>query len=68
MTGRHTGHCTVRQNGQVLNTTDITIASILKKQGYQTALIGKWGLGKVLGYSRHHKAIEYKQQQRELFN
>ena len=74
MTGRHTGHCTVRQNGQVLNSTDITIASILKKQGYQTALIGKWGLGKAPSYSSTVKASqsrglhEHKQQQRELLS
>ena len=45
MTGRHNGHCTVRQNGQVLNETDTTIATILRNAGYKTALIGKWGLG-----------------------
>ena len=46
MTGKHTGHCTVRQNGQSLNASDVTVATVLKNAGYTTALIGKWGIGK----------------------
>jgi len=46
MVGRHTGRCTVRENGQYLNATDTTVATILGDAGYHTALIGKWGLGK----------------------
>ena len=46
MTGRHTGHCTVRGNALVpLRPEDVTVAGSLKKSGYATALIGKWGLG-----------------------
>ena len=46
MTGRHTGHCTVRGNALVpLRPEDVTVAQSLKKSGYATALIGKWGLG-----------------------
>ena len=52
MTGRHTGHGMVRGNAglqnplaQSLRATDTTVASILQKAGYATALIGKWGLG-----------------------
>lgn len=52
MVGQHTGHCSVRGNApanqranQSLREEDITITQILKGRGYQTALIGKWGLG-----------------------
>jgi arylsulfatase A-like enzyme len=59
MTGMHTGHTTVRGNfgkggvtglgggeGRVpLKEEDITIAQMLQKAGYKTAMVGKWGLG-----------------------
>jgi len=46
MTGRHTGHCTVRGNALVpLRPDDLTVAEVLHTRGYATALIGKWGLG-----------------------
>lgn len=53
MTGKHTGHCRVRGNGGcagrflnvALTKDDVTVADVLKKAGYKTALIGKWGLG-----------------------
>jgi arylsulfatase A-like enzyme len=51
MTGLHTGHCRVRGNGGSpkgnlpLQPGDTCVAEILKKAGYATALIGKWGLG-----------------------
>jgi arylsulfatase A-like enzyme len=52
MTGLHTGHTQVRGNlqakpyGQVsLKAGTQTIASCLKKAGYATALVGKWGMG-----------------------
>lgn len=46
MTGLHTGHCYIRGNAKDnLRPSDVTVAEVLKKAGYQTALIGKWGLG-----------------------
>jgi len=46
MTGLHTGHCHIRGNAQVpLRPEDTTVAEILKKAGYVTGIVGKWGLG-----------------------
>lgn len=46
MTGQHTGHTRVRRNGtKGLLDEDVTVAELLRDQGYATALIGKWGLG-----------------------
>ena len=54
MTGLHHGHTRIRGNAgqknpgaQALKEGDVTVASVLKKAGYQTALIGKWGLGNI---------------------
>lgn len=52
MTGQHHGHTRVRgnagperQEAQALLPEDTTVADVLQKAGYRTALIGKWGLG-----------------------
>lgn len=52
MTGLHTGHTRVRGNAprdrreiQSLRAEDVTVAEVLGKAGYETALAGKWGLG-----------------------
>lgn len=58
MTGKHQGHATIRGNkenggfgpndeeGQAaFPTTELTLAEFLRKQGYATALVGKWGIG-----------------------
>ncbi len=51
MTGLHMGHTHVRGNAggdmsiQTLRDEDVTVAEMLKKAGYGTALCGKWGLG-----------------------
>ncbi|HYF36801.1 MAG TPA: arylsulfatase [Prosthecobacter sp.] len=54
MTGQHHGHTRIRGNAgqtnpaaQALKPGDITVAAVLQKAGYGTALIGKWGLGNV---------------------
>ncbi len=58
MTGKHTGHATVRGNhaqnaplhdGEAnrvpLKADDVTVATLLKQAGYATGITGKWGLG-----------------------
>jgi arylsulfatase A-like enzyme len=52
MTGLHTGHTRVRGNAakarieaQNLRAEDVIVPEVLKKAGYTTALIGKWGIG-----------------------
>lgn len=51
-TGLHSGHCPVRGNyelapeGQLpLPKGSVTVASVLKANGYATATFGKWGMG-----------------------
>ncbi|RRB07936.1 hypothetical protein EHT25_05610 [Larkinella rosea] len=52
MTGQHTGHTYIRGNydyeteGNLpIPDSTITLPEVLKKAGYRTAMIGKWGLG-----------------------
>jgi arylsulfatase A-like enzyme len=47
LTGKHTGHCSVRSNGggTPLRAQEETIASIVKARGYATGGFGKWGCG-----------------------
>lgn len=48
MSGKHSGHTVVRGNSTapiVLQPGEPTVASVLKKAGYKTACIGKWGIG-----------------------
>jgi arylsulfatase A-like enzyme len=81
MTGLHTGHCRTRGNGGggaprsnvPLRPDDVCVAELLKKAGYATALVGKWGLGEegstgiptkkgfdfFFGYLNQHHAHNY---------
>ena len=50
MTGEHTGHTHIRGNRRAGPATrlppgTVTVAELLKKAGYRTACVGKWGLG-----------------------
>lgn len=48
LTGKHTGHATVRHNqraGDTLAPGELTWGSVLQQVGYATACIGKWGAG-----------------------
>ena len=47
MTGKHSGHTSVRLNGggTPLRAEEVTIASMLKQHGYATGGFGKWGCG-----------------------
>ena len=59
MTGMHGGHAYIRNNGEIkggkkmfggqtpLPAETVTIASVMKKDGYATGAFGKWGLGRV---------------------
>jgi arylsulfatase len=52
LTGKHTGHAHIRDNRESLPegqepipARTVTLAKLLKAEGYATGLIGKWGLG-----------------------
>jgi arylsulfatase A-like enzyme len=52
MTGLHTGHCPIRGNKELkpegqepMPGNTFTVAHLMKRAGYTTGLIGKWGLG-----------------------
>ncbi len=75
MTGRHMGHSLVRGNGQEEHVFPdaLTAAEVMKKAGFATGCIGKYGLGLAgtpwaanaqgfdyfFGYNSHHHAHNY---------
>lgn len=61
MTGRYhlrTGLYNTRFGGDVIHTSEITIAELLQKAGYRTALFGKWHLGKYFDYQPNQKGFD----------
>jgi arylsulfatase A-like enzyme len=50
LTGKHTGHTSVRANDldRILGDDELTIAHIFQSAGYATGAIGKWGLGGIM--------------------
>lgn len=52
MTGKHPGHAYIRRNSEAqpegqrpIPAGEVTVAELLRKQGYATGAFGKWGLG-----------------------
>ena len=48
MTGKHTGHATIRGNIKPesgIGEGETTVPALLKRAGYRTGLFGKWGMG-----------------------
>jgi arylsulfatase len=52
LTGKHTGHAFIRDNGELptegqraIPANTLTLGRVLQQAGYRTAVIGKWGLG-----------------------
>jgi arylsulfatase A len=52
MTGKHPGHAWVRNNSELkpegqqpIPDSEVTLAELLREQGYVTGAFGKWGLG-----------------------
>ena len=52
MTGKHPGHAYIRSNKEMkpegqhpIPASEVTLAELLKAQGYATGAFGKWGLG-----------------------
>jgi len=71
LTGKHTGHASVRGNdGTQLEASDTTFLKLLRGAGYSTAVIGKWGMSEpgllkklgvdyFYGYASHGHAHNY---------
>jgi arylsulfatase len=64
MTGRHpvrTGLLNVLWPGQTegLSTKEVTIAEVLSKVGYHTAMWGKWHLGELPEHAPHNQGFDY---------
>lgn len=61
MTGRYylrTGLYNTRFGGDTLGKDEITVAQLLKSNGYRTGLFGKWHLGKYFGYQPNQRGFD----------
>lgn len=47
------------RNGPIINKGRMTIASLLKKQGYKTAMVGKWHQGFELSTGKSNNGFDY---------
>jgi len=46
LTGLHSGHARIRGNSPgLLTDEDLTVAQVLRRAGYRTGCVGKWGVG-----------------------
>lgn len=68
MTGMHTGHSRIRGNPKWtrsgrpvdLSTEDNTVVKELKRAGYRTGIVGKWGLAENLGEGKpNNQGFDY---------
>jgi arylsulfatase A-like enzyme len=62
LTGRDTGHSSVRGNpgNQIVNDNELTLGKVFKNAGYVTGAIGKWGMGSFLPYDDpQRKGFDY---------
>lgn len=61
MTGRYafrTGLYNTRFGGDSVALGEITVADLLKRQGYRTGLFGKWHLGRYHGYQPNQRGFD----------
>ncbi|MGI9429944.1 MAG: sulfatase-like hydrolase/transferase [Bythopirellula sp.] len=56
---RFGNHCTQASNYQALEFGTPTLSSLLRKAGYDTALIGKWHLGSLPKWGPNHFGFDY---------
>lgn len=61
MTGRYhlrTGLYNTRFGGDVIDRSEVTLAELLREEGYRTGLFGKWHLGSYFGYQPAQRGFD----------
>ena len=61
LTGRHyqrTGAIDTYKGRDTLSAEEITLAQVLGQQGYRTACVGKWHLGRYMKYHPNHRGFQ----------